>query len=201
MWSTKLKKSNTSTKTINWNSTLVDLVGKASQKTIDKLNDAGVVTLYDLLWVFPLRVVELPPVRPFTQIENEKLFIGRGKVVNVQARPNFRARGKGKALLYNVLVYIKDLASDQHITLRWFNCYGSVKEKISKCNLIEFFGTPTVFSGQYQLNNPEFYPIENLDSPSVFTTISNDLKIQYPTINTIAGVQIKKFIDKIPSQL
>ena len=73
MWSTKLKKSNTSTKSINWNSTLVDLIGKASQKSIDKLNDAGVVTLYDLLWIFPLRVVELPPVRPFNQIENDKL--------------------------------------------------------------------------------------------------------------------------------
>jgi ATP-dependent DNA helicase RecG len=201
MWSTKLKKSNTSTKTINWNSTLVDLVGKASQKTIDKLNDAGVVTLYDLLWVFPLRVVELPPVLPFNQIEDQKLFIGRGRVVNVQARPNFRVRGKGKALLYNILVYIKDLHSDQHITLRWFNCYSSVKDKISKCNLIEFFGNPTIYSGQYQINNPEFYPIENIDSPSVFSTISNDLKIQYPTINTIAGIQIKKFIDKIPAQL
>lgn len=201
MWSTKLKKSNTSTKSINWNSTLVDLIGKASQKSIDKLNDAGVVTLYDLLWIFPLRVVELPPVRPFNQIENDKLFIGRAKVVNVQARPNFRARGKGKALLYNVVVYVKDLYSDQHITLRWFNCYGSVKEKISKCDLIEFFGSSTIFSGQYQLNNPEFYPIEHIDSPSVFTTISNDLKIQYPTINTIPSIHIKKFIDKIPNQL
>ena len=196
-----MKQSNTSTKKLSWNSTLVDLLGKSSLKTIEKLNDAGVITLFDLIWIFPLRVVELPPVKPFLQIEDDKLFIGRGKVVNIQARPNFRARGKGKALLYNVLVYIKDLYSDQHITLRWFNCYGSVKEKISKCNLIEFFGTPNIFSGQFQIVNPEFYPIESKESPSTFTTISNDLKIQYPTINTIPGMQIKKIFDKIPTDL
>lgn len=196
-----MKKSSTSTKTISWNSTLLDLLGKTSIKTIEKLNDVGVITLFDLLWIFPLRVIELPPLRPFNQIEHDKIFIGRGKILNIQARPNFRARGKGRALLYNVSVYVKDIHSENIVTLRWFNCYGSVKEKLSKCDLIEFLGTANIYSNQFQFVNPEFHPIESIKSESVFTTISNDLKIQYPTVNTIAGPQIKKVIDKIPKNL
>jgi len=202
MWSMKLRTSSTSTKkVINWSSSLEDLMGKASLKTVEKLQSAKCFHLYDLLWIFPLRVVELPPIQSFSHIEIDKIFIGRGKILNIQARPNFRARGKGRAMLYNIQAFVKDLSSDQLVSLRWFNCYGSVKEKISKCDIIEFLGNPTEYQGQVQFANPEFYPIESKDSPCTFTTISNDLKIQYPTVNTIPGINIKKIIDKIPAKL
>ena len=191
----------TSKKNLTWSSTLEDLLGSASKKSFEKLNLAGINTLSDFLWVFPLRVVELPPLRSFDYIEEGRIFIGRAKILNVQAKPNFRVKGRGKAMLYNIMVHVQDLLSDKILTLKWFNSYGSITGKISKCTYIEFMGEASVFNGQSQFTNPEFFPLETPDDPSPFVSVSNELKIQYPTVNTVAGVQIKKFIDKIPKEL
>ena len=186
---------------LNWNSPLIKLTGKAQTKTLEKLGEAGIHCLQDLLWIFPLRVVELPPLRSFDYIEEGRIFIGRAKVLNVQAKPNFRIRGRGKALLYNIIVHVQDALSEKILTLKWFNSYGSITSKIHKCNYIEFMGEATVFNGQPQFVNPDFFPIESLDEPSTFSTVNKDLKIQYPTINSVPSIQIKKIFDKIPITL
>jgi ATP-dependent DNA helicase RecG len=186
---------------IQWSSPLEDLVGKASFKSIEKLNSAGINTVEDLLWIFPLRVLELPPLRSFDFIEEGRIFIGRAKILNVQARPNFRARGRGKVMLYNIMVHVQDTLSDKILTLKWFNSYGSVTQKISKCTYIEFMGEASLYNGQFQFTNPDFFQLDSLNSDSPFVTVSNELKIQYPTVNTVPGVQIKKIMDKISMSL
>ncbi len=186
---------------ITWDSTLTDLLGKKSEKTIEKLESAGVLHLEDLLWIFPLRVQELPPIQNFQHIEDGKIFIGRAKIINIQAKPNFRIRGKGRAMLYNIMVTVRDLLSDNFLTLRWFNTYGSVKQKLEKLELIEFMGEASFFAEKAQIVNPEIYPLQSLEDESVFQKTGTDLKIQYPTINTISGVHIKKIIDQIPETL
>lgn len=210
MWSTRLNLLNSSTKTtskttskktLEWSSSLEDLLGKASLKSIEKLNAVGIKDVQDLLWVFPLRVLELPPLRSFEFIEEGRIFIGRAKVLNVQAKPNFRVRGRGKAMLYNIMVHVQDTLSDKILTLKWFNSYGSVTQKISKCTYIEFMGEASVFNGQSQFTNPDFFELENANSESPFITVSNELKIQYPTVNTVPGIQVKKIIDKVPMTL
>lgn len=198
---------NTSTKkkkkeiNLSWSSTLEDMIGRSTNKSLLKLQEAKILKLKDLLWIFPLRVVELPPLQSFNYIEEGRIFIGRAKVLNVQARPNFRARGKGRALLYNIMVYVQDVMSDQILTLKWFNSYGSITSKISKCEYIDFMGEASSFNGQAQLANPEFHEVTDLKSPSLFLNTTGDLKIQYPTINTVAGSITKKFIDMIPNQM
>lgn len=210
MWSTKLNPSNSSTKStpkkkaqaeIGWDSALEDFLGKANHKSIEKLEAAGIKEVRDLLWIFPLRVVELPPLRSFQYVEEGRLFIGRAKVLNIQAKPNFRVRGKGKAMLYNIMVHVQDTLSDKILQLKWFNSYGSVKDKIGRATWIEFMGEASVFNGQPQFANPEFFVLDSPESPSPFATAANELKIQYPTVNTVAGLTIKKFIDKIPATL
>jgi ATP-dependent DNA helicase RecG len=205
MWSTKLNLLNSSTKInpkkskiIEWSSNLEDLLGIASLKSIEKLNTVDVHHIRDLLWVFPLRVIELPPLRSFDFIEEGRIFIGRAKILNVQAKPNFRVKGRGRAMLYNIMVHVQDTKTDKIISLKWFNSYGSITQKISKATYIEFMGEASIFNGQMQFTNPDFFQLESLESESPFVTVSHELKIQYPTINTIPGVQIKKIIDKIP---
>ena len=176
-------------------------MGKASIKTIAKLNAAGIQQLHDFLWIFPLRVIELPPLRSFEFIEEGRIFIGRAKILNIEARPNFRIRGRGKAMLYNLKVHIKDIYSDRIVSLRWFNTYGSVNQKIAKANWIEFMGTATIFNGQLQFANPDFSVLDTIEDTSVLGSTTNELKIQYPTINTISGIHLKKIFDKIPANL
>ena len=208
MWSTKLNLLNSSiksnlkrSKNIEWSSTLEDLLGKSSLKSIQKLNSVGLNKLQDLLWVFPLRVIELPPLRSFDFIEEGRIFIGRAKILNVQAKPNFRVKGRGKAMLYNIMVHVQDSFTDKILSLKWFNSYGSITQKLSKATYIEFMGEASVFNGQTQFTNPDFFQLETAKSESPFVTISNELKIQYPTVNTISGLQIKRIIDKIPMSL
>lgn len=176
-------------------------MGKSSLNSIEKLNAVGVNQLCDLLWVFPLRVIELPPLRDFSFIEEGRIFIGRAKILNIQAKPNFRIRGRGKAMLYNINVHVQDCLSDKILSLKWFNSYGSINQKISKCEFIEFMGEASLYNGQLQFANPEFFQLDSINSESSFTTISNELKIQYPTVNTVSGIIIKKIIDKIPLEL
>ncbi len=195
------ERSNTKSKTLHWNSSLEDLLGRASKKSYEKLILAGYHEVYDFLWLFPLRVVELPPLRSFEFIEEGRIFIGRAKILNIQAKPNFRVKGKGRAMLYNILVHVQDLLSDKVLTLKWFNTYGSVTSKISKCTYIEFMGEASTFNGQVQFANPDFFHLESPEDLSPFVTVSNELKIQYPTVNTVPGIQIKKIIDKIPKAL
>jgi len=186
---------------IGWDSTLEEFLGKANHKSIEKLNTAGIQEVRDLLWIFPLRVVELPPLRSFQYVEEGRIFIGRAKVLNIQAKPNFRIKGRGKAMLYNIMVHVQDTMSDKILQLKWFNSYGSVKDKISKATWIEFMGEASAYNGQAQFANPEFHVLESPDSPSPFSTVSNELKIQYPTVNTVPGITIKKFMDRIPMSL
>lgn len=207
MLNTRLNHLNLSTekknakKSLEWSSSLEDLLGKSSKKSYEKLLLAGITNLSDFLWVFPLRVVELPPLRSFEFIEEGRIFIGRAKILNIQAKPNFRIKGRGRAMLYNIMVHVQDLLSEKILTLKWFNSYGSITSKISKCTYIEFMGEASVFNGQSQFTNPDFFQLETADDPSPFVTVSNELKIQYPTINTVPGIQVKKFIDKIPKDL
>lgn len=208
MWSTKLNLLNSSTKSnskkvknIELSSPLEDLIGKSSHKTIEKLNSIGINIVHHLLWIFPLRVIELPPLRSFDFVEEGRIFIGRAKILNIQAKPNFRIKGRGRAMLYNVSVHVQDTSSDKILSLKWFNSYGSITQKLSNATYIDFMGEASVFNGQIQFTNPDFYQIENAKSESPFVSISNELKIQYPTINTISGMHVKKIIDKIPSFL
>ncbi len=207
-WNTRLKVLNSLTeklssksKALSWKSSLGDLLGRASSKTYEKLILAGFTQVSDLLWIFPLRVVELPPLRSFEFIEEGRIFIGRAKILNVQAKPNFRVKGKGRAMLYNIMVHVQDLLSEKIITLKWFNTYGSITPKISKSTYIEFMGEASLFNGQVQFANPDFFHLETPEDPSPFSTVSNELKIQYPTVNTVPGIQVKKIIDKIPKAL
>ena len=208
MWSTKLNLSNSSIKSnskkskkIEWSSTLEDLLGKSSLKSIQKLNSVGIDKVQDLLWIFPLRVIELPPLRSFDFIEEGRIFIGRAKILNIQTKPNFKVKGRGKAMLYNVTAHVQDIFTEKILSLKWFNSYGSITQKLSKATYIEFMGETSVFNGQAQITNPDFFQIENAKCESPFVTISNELKIQYPTVNTISGLQTKKIIDKIPMSL
>lgn len=196
-----LNSSTKKTKKVEWSSTLDDFLGKTSLKSIEKLNAVGIKEVQDLLWIFPLRVLELPPLRSFEFITEGHIFIGRAKILNVQAKPNFRVRGRGKAMLYNISVHVQDTLSDKILTLRWFNSYGSITQKIAKCEYIEFMGEASIFNGQSQFTNPDFFPLNSIDDESPFVTVSNQLKIQYPTVNTVSGVIIKKIIDKIPPNL
>jgi ATP-dependent DNA helicase RecG len=182
-----------STVDINWSSPLTLLTaGRKPSPTIEKLQDAGVETLSDLLWILPLRIHKTPSFQPFFEAQINQFFKGSGKVLHVEVKPAFGRRGKGNILLYNGYVVLKDDLSQESIGLRWFNLYPNQKKQIEGLSHIAFLGQIQEFKAQRQVINPQIINTEAEASPYI---------IEYPTVNKIAGNHLRKVIALIPPKL
>ena len=188
-----MKSKTSSTSEINWHSPLDILTsGKKPSPTIEKLMDAGVGTLHDLLWILPLRINKMPGLQPFREAHLNQFFKGSGKVIHVEIKPAFGRRGKGNILLYNGYAVVKDDLSAESLSLRWFNLYPNQKKQIESLERISFLGQVQEFKAQKQVINPQIIDPDINTSPYI---------IEYPTINKISGTHLKKVIDLIPKYL
>lgn len=164
---------------------------KKVSKNIQKLFDAGLNTIEDYLWVFPLRIYKNPSIKDFSYIEDGKYFRGKGKLITSKAYPAYGLKGKGKIQLFNINVVVKDLLSEEYFNLKWFNSYPNIRKQITHLDEFIFFGQVTESKGQLIISNPK---IETGNE-----SISEDFIIEYPTINSVPGKYVKGVIDKIPN--
>ncbi|MFZ4713076.1 MAG: ATP-dependent DNA helicase RecG [Bacteriovoracaceae bacterium] len=193
--STKLKTSSTSKLSLN---SPIDLLIKSKSPSINtkKLIEAGARTIQELIQIFPLRIIKIPEMEDFSHASIGSLFHGQGRVASMNARPAFWAKGKGRAMLYNITLVVKDPITGQMIYLSWFNCYGSTKIKLEAIKEIEFFGEVSEYKSIRQITNPDYV------NAGVGEVLSfKDLKIQYPTVSGVPGTFIQKLIEKIPAPL
>ena len=179
---------------LRWDSPLEALAAsKKPSPNLGKLQDAGVQTLSDLLWILPLRINRMPTLRPFTEAGLNQYFLGEGKVIHVDIKPAFGRRGKGNILLYNGFAVVKDFGSTETLSLRWFNLYPNQKKQIEALDTIRFLGQVQEYKAQLQIINPQ---ILNAEAVALSPYI-----IEYPTVNKVGGTHLRKFIDLIPSAL
>ena len=178
---------------LNWNSSIANLSSnpKRPTKTILKLISNNILSIEELVWILPLRVMEIPQTKAFNDMKVNSLFKGEGKVLDINLSPAFGKRGKNKIQLFNVTVNIKDLNSGLNLNLKWFNAYPNIKNQLESLTTFTFLGTVQEFQNNLQIINPELNPKEE----------HNQLLIEYPTINGIAGNQIKSLIRKIPEYI
>lgn len=188
-----MKSKISNTPSLFWSSPIEALVkSKKPSPNVAKLAQVGIVTLYDLLWIIPLRIFKTPALSHFRDAKINEYFTGRGKFIHIDIKPAFGRRGKGNILLYNGYAVIKDLHSHETLSFRWFNLYPNQKKLIEQLEQVTFLGQIQEFKTQKQIVNPQF-----IDPDS---TISAFI-IDYPTINKVSGAHIKKFIDLIPKYL
>jgi ATP-dependent DNA helicase RecG len=181
------------TSEITWQSPLSALFkGKVESKTAVSLTDAGIGSLHELLWILPLRIHKMPSIMPFLEAELNQYIKGSGKILHIDIRPAFGRRGKGKILLYNGYIVLKDDLSPETISLRWFNLYPNQKKQIEALDHITFMGQVQEFKAQKQVINPQVLT-SDAASPGYI--------LEYPTVNKISGNNIKKLFDLIPTQL
>lgn len=188
-----MKSKTSNTTEINWNSPLNVLTsGKKPSPTIEKLMDAGITSLQDLLWLLPLRINKMPAFQPFREAHFNQFFKGSGKIIHAEIKPAFGRRGKGNILLYNGYVIVKDDQSSETLALRWFNLYPNQKKQIEALDHIAFLGQVQEYKAQKQVTNPQIIDPEANASPFI---------IEYPTVNKIAGTHLRKVIELIPRHL
>jgi ATP-dependent DNA helicase RecG len=189
-----MKSKDLSISSLTWDSSLLELAGKTKiSKSMQKLFDCGVTTVKDLIWIFPLRIQEVPSIQSFKHLKDTKNFLGSAKLSNINLTPAFGKRGKNKVQLYNATVVVKDTLSEQYLNLKWFNTYPSLKNQLEGLSEFLFMGTVSNYKGVLQITNPKINPKE-VSSPGT-------LLIDYPTVNTVTGNNIKKIINKIPEHL
>jgi ATP-dependent DNA helicase RecG len=176
---------------MDWNAPLTLLFKKnKTPKSAQLLIDYGIERISDLIWIFPLRVLTFPNIESFKQAEVGKPFSGRGVVEKVSKRPNFSRKGQFGSRLYNISAVVRDSLSEEKINLVWFNAYSNMVNKIEEIKEIEFFGNVSEWKNQKQIISPKLKSDET----------QNQI-IEYPTINSVNGNQIKKILDKIPEFL
>ncbi len=180
-----------------------ELKGVRKSKSLERLNQAGLNKVEDLLWVLPLRLQKNPELTTFDNGNPDELFMGIGKVVNVNSYPNMRVRGKGGVTLQNITVIVQDHFSEEHLTLKWFNSYPSIAGKLNRAEFIGFEGVLQNYRGSFQILNPKFNILEEEEVPHSLPAPSENpgIKIQYPTINGVDSNNFKKFIDKLPNEV
>lgn len=186
---------------VNLSSSIDSLFATKKSKTLENLKNAGIKTVFDLLWVLPLRLEKIPPLHDFSSIVEGHYFRGVGLVKNIQKRSSSNVRGKGKVPLQNVSVIVKDFYSDRFVTLRWFNTYPSITKKIEETECVSFLGKIQDFNGVTQIVNPDITPLEESELNNIEVGGDYDLKIQYPTVNKTKSFNLKKAIDKIPAEV
>lgn len=183
------------TNNLSWDSNISKLKSRKN-KNLDTLAQSGYSTLYDLLWIIPRKIEEIPGVRPFSEAIEGNVFKGIGKIMQVQSKMNFYAKGKGKVPLYNITVTVKDLNSENVLSLKWFNCYPNVQKKLKSLDEILFYGKVTSYAGMRQIANPNYDEYDPESPPA-----EDELEVTYPTINKVNGTYISDLISKIPMEL
>lgn len=180
-----------------------ELKGVRKSKSLERLNQAGLNKVEDLLWVLPLRLQKTPEITTFDNGQPDELFLGVGEVMSVDSYPNRRVSGKGGVTLQNLTVTVKDFYSDEFLTLKWFNSYPSIASKLSRSKFIEFEGVLSSYRGAFQVMNPKFNVLEGEEIPKNLPGPSENpsVKIQYPTINGVDSRNFKRFIDKLPNEI
>ncbi|MCR9203834.1 MAG: ATP-dependent DNA helicase RecG [Halobacteriovoraceae bacterium] len=194
-----------SSKQINWESPLKELVSGKKSKTVDKLIQAGFVSLQDLLWIFPLNVHRIPVTTPFSLLQEGSYFKGVGKVIASRDQANFKAKGKGRTPLTNVTLTIQDRFSQGVVSLKWFNLYPSQVKDLKEHKHIFFTGQGSSYMGQQQILNAEVIDIspEDYEKPLEYWQQNQEesLRVSYPTIEGISPSHLGGLIKKIPEEL
>jgi ATP-dependent DNA helicase RecG len=180
----------------------IDVLFKTKKnKTLENLEQAGIKTVFDLLWVLPLHIEKIPPLNDFANLTPGSYFRGFALIRDVQQRINPKLRGKGRAPLMNLTVHVKDYYSDRFISLKWFNTYPSTIKKIQQSEFVLFLGKIQVFNNEIQIVNPDFQMIDESESKKIKIGGDFDLKVAYPTVNKTKSNSIKKLLDGLPKEL
>jgi ATP-dependent DNA helicase RecG len=163
--------------------------GKKLPASIEKLKQAGKLTIEDLLWIFPIKIYPAPKLSTINYAQEGQLFKGQAKILTVKSSPSYTAKGKRGIRLFNVTATIQD---DTNIMLlRWFNCYPTMLKKIKTIEYVIFEGEVSKHGGSLQVINPRI--IYDLADES------DELIVTYPTINGVNANLIKNIIKKIPA--
>ena len=182
----------TEKQTLDIDSSLSLLFSKRESKTLKKFIDAEILTIKNLLNIWPNKVIRAPSLTNFECAKIGELFRGKGTIIKILKRPSFvNGRFRKKIPLYNISAVVQEELTLKILHLHWFNSYPSIIKKLEGLTTLEFQGEVREFNGTKQINNPTFDIILQ----------NADLLFFYPTVNGISPAHIKNIIDRVSDDI
>lgn len=170
-------------------------------KTLSKLIENNIQTIEDLVWILPLRVIFIPPVKSFQSLKEGSYFRGNGKLISYDLTPAYGKKGKNRTQLFNVKAVVKDSLSNSYLNLKWFNAYPNIKKQLESLNEFEFAGVVQDFNSTNQIINPSITSSTTSSPKTRNVKGVSGVIVEYTTLFSLSGNQIRKLIQKIPQSL
>ncbi|MBE9487663.1 MAG: ATP-dependent DNA helicase RecG, partial [Bacteroidetes bacterium] len=148
-------------------------------------SELSLVTLDDLLHLYPYRYIDRTRFYKINQIKDDNLAY-----IQIKARVRtISEHGVGRAKRLNVIV-----ADDSGVaSMVWFGAVDYIKRRLEIDREYIFFGKPSFYNGVLNISHPEFdipYFENNLNKPKVYGVYSTTEKLNKAGCNTkfIAGL-------------
>ena len=181
---------------LSLNSPLKALSPRAPQALCREIKSLG-----DILWVFPLEISRAPPLASFKSLREGHLFRGIGRILRYKKRP-LPPRGFRAPPLHNLTLVAEDIYSPGILSLKWFNAYPALAQKLSSPDYLLFQGSVSVYRGCPQIINPEVEVLTKKNLPPLPSPGEKGaLLTRYPRVNGVPGKVIGGIIHKIPDSL
>ncbi|MFN8368993.1 MAG: ATP-dependent DNA helicase RecG [Bacteriovoracaceae bacterium] len=175
---------------LNINSPLTDWYkGKKVPKAILQLKKVNIVTIFDLLWILPNRILHIPKSEATLSSDQDQFIRGSGKIIKIIKVPSQNSRFR-KVKLCNLTVIVADTIRGKNLNLKWFNVFPSFVDKLDKIEGdLNFYGKTSIYNNQLQIINPEILKVEKT------------YHIEYPITNYVTSDAIEKYINKIDEEV
>lgn len=163
-------------------------------KHLELLNQAGIKSISDLIWIFPKKCFELKKNSYLCEIEESYFLRDNFTVTKIQHYPSKQKSRFRRAFLRNITLFghFENLQRDGKLT--WFNAYPNLFKKLVSCKMFSVSGVCKVDTDLISLVNPEITDELKIDFPESLYRI-------YPTVNKVPGEKIELLINKIPESI
>ncbi|PID83504.1 hypothetical protein CSB11_00845 [Candidatus Campbellbacteria bacterium] len=138
---------------MNKNTLLTDIfrIPKEQQKTLEKL---GLLTVFDLLYFFPLKYGDFDKVVPISETQNGDSVSIYAEVLSIKARKTFKTNiAITEAVLQD--------SSAKKIKAIWFS-QPYISKMLKKGDFAKFSGTISEKNNSLLISNPEFEKVKNI---------------------------------------
>lgn len=141
---------------------------------LDALRESGIVTIADLLYLFPRRYIDRTTILPISSVNAGQTVTVIGKVVSITES------GFGRKKRLHVTIF----DGSSRLEGVWFKGLSYFKKRFKNGSTVSFYGTVKQFGSSLSMTHPDVEDIEDGDS------ISRGIVPVYPSTNFFKNTYI-----------
>jgi ATP-dependent DNA helicase RecG len=177
-------------KVLTWSSSLLDLTSRPT-KSIQTLYDAGVTTLWNLLWILPKNTAPIKKeIDAF--LNHQDILQVDGFISHLSSQPVWAKKKKMRFFKIRARFQV----GLHSIQLFWPYAYSNTLNKLT-----EFYKNQEELTIRGEVNLERFFAMFNPHIISKSAQLEDETYIEYPQVHNIKPSYIAGIIQKIPKHL